>query len=82
MGKGNMKNFFLFIWETVKIFIIAALIVVPIRYFLFQPFIIFINGTKSPLWEEFALDIISTCFFGSVSIQLLETELGIKKPPP
>jgi len=40
MGKGNMKNFFLFIWETVKIFIIAALIVVPIRYFLFQPFIV------------------------------------------
>ena len=40
MGKGNMKNFFLFIWETVKIFVIAALIVVPIRYFLFQPFIV------------------------------------------
>jgi len=35
-----MKSFFLFIWEVSKIIIIAVLIVVPIRYFLFQPFIV------------------------------------------
>lgn len=35
-----MKSFFSFIWEIAKIVIIAALIVIPIRYFLFQPFIV------------------------------------------
>ena len=35
-----MKSFFLFIWEITKIVIIALLIVLPIRYFLFQPFIV------------------------------------------
>lgn len=29
-----------FIWEVLKIFIIASVIVLPIRYFLFQPFIV------------------------------------------
>ena len=29
-----------FIWEVLKIFIIASAIVLPIRYFLFQPFIV------------------------------------------
>jgi len=37
-----MKSFLLFIWEIVKIVIIALLIVVPIRYFIFQPF--FVKG--------------------------------------
>ena len=37
-----MKSFFVFIFEIVKIVIIALLIVVPIRYFLFQPF--FVRG--------------------------------------
>ena len=38
-----MKPFFsflLFIWEILKIVIIALVIVIPIRYFLFQPFIV------------------------------------------
>jgi len=33
-----MKKFFSFTWEVLKIVVVAALIVVPIRYFLFQPF--------------------------------------------
>jgi len=38
-----MKNNFLsFIWEVSKIIVIAAVIVIPIRYFLFQPF--FVRG--------------------------------------
>ena len=35
-----MKSFFAFIWEISKIVIIALLIVVPIRYFIFQPFLV------------------------------------------
>ena len=37
-----MRRFLLFIWEISKIVIIALLIVVPIRYFVFQPF--FVRG--------------------------------------
>ena len=37
-----MKHFLLFIWEISKIVIIALLIVMPIRYFIFQPF--FVKG--------------------------------------
>ncbi len=37
-----MRNILIFIWETVKIAIIAAVIVIPIRYFIFQPF--FVKG--------------------------------------
>ncbi|MBI2041639.1 MAG: signal peptidase I [Candidatus Nealsonbacteria bacterium] len=37
-----MKNIFLFFWEISKIIIIALLIVMPIRYFIFQPF--FVRG--------------------------------------
>ena len=35
-----MRNFFSFLWEISKIVIIALLIVVPIRYFIFQPFLV------------------------------------------
>ncbi len=35
-----VKKYFLFVWEVLKIFIIASVIVLPIRYFLFQPFIV------------------------------------------
>ena len=35
-----MKNIFSFLWEISKIVIIALVIVVPIRYFLFQPFLV------------------------------------------
>ncbi len=37
-----MKNVLTLIWEAAKIVLIALLIVVPIRYFLFQPFVV--NG--------------------------------------
>lgn len=37
-----MRNTLLFIWEISKIIIIAIVIVVPIRYFVFQPF--FVRG--------------------------------------
>ena len=35
-----MKGVFLFIFEVIKIVVLALLIVIPIRYFIFQPFII------------------------------------------
>lgn len=38
------KNFFAKIFDTVQIFIIALAIVIPIRYFLFQPF--FVSGAS------------------------------------
>ena len=46
-----MRGFFVFIWEILKIVIIALLIVVPIRYFLFQPF--FVRGqSMEPVFEN------------------------------
>jgi len=33
-----MKNLLFFIWEITKIVVIALVIVIPIRYFIFQPF--------------------------------------------
>ncbi len=45
-----MKKFFVFIWEIFKITIIALAIVIPIRYFLFQPF--FVKGqSMAPNFE-------------------------------
>ncbi len=35
-----IKNFFSFLWETFKVVAVALLIVIPVRYFLFQPFIV------------------------------------------
>lgn len=35
-----VKNYLPFAWELIKIVIIASVIVLPIRYFLFQPFIV------------------------------------------
>jgi len=46
-----MKSFLSFIWEITKIVIIALLIVVPIRAFLFQPF--FVRGeSMAPAFEN------------------------------
>ena len=46
-----MKSLFSFIWEIAKIVIIALIIVVPIRYFLFQPF--FVKGqSMEPNFEN------------------------------
>lgn len=36
----NMKQVFSFLFETIKIAVVAFLIVLPIRYFLFQPFLV------------------------------------------
>jgi len=38
--KKEFKEYALAVWDFVKIIIIAAIIVLPIRYFLFQPFIV------------------------------------------
>ena len=35
-----MKQVLLFFWEVIKIVILALLIVIPIRYFVFQPFVV------------------------------------------
>lgn len=35
-----MKELFSFVWEISKVIIIALLIVVPVRYFIFQPFLV------------------------------------------
>ncbi len=36
----SMKNIFFFIWEIIKIVVIALVIVIPIRYYIFQPFLV------------------------------------------
>jgi|AntAceMinimDraft_16_1070373.scaffolds.fasta_scaffold00591_13 signal peptidase I len=47
-----MKKFLLFIWEITKIAIIALIIVVPIRAFVFQPF--FVRGASmEPNFHDF-----------------------------
>jgi len=47
----SMKNTISFIWEVVKIVLVALVIVVPIRYFLFQPFLV--DGeSMEPNFEE------------------------------
>ncbi len=49
--ENTMKKFFTFVWEMAKIIIIAAVIVIPIRYFLFQPF--FVRGqSMDPNFEN------------------------------
>jgi signal peptidase I len=46
-----MKSLLSFIWEVSKVVVIALLIVLPIRYFLFQPF--FVNGqSMEPNFED------------------------------
>ncbi len=39
-GKDFVKKSLVLVWEFAKIIIIAGIIVLPIRYFLFQPFIV------------------------------------------
>jgi signal peptidase I len=39
-----MRGFFLFLWETIKIVVVSVLIVMPIRYFVVQPF--FVKGAS------------------------------------
>jgi signal peptidase I len=40
----EVKNFLSFFWDVFKIVVLAAIIVLPIRYFLFQPFLV--NGSS------------------------------------
>lgn len=40
MNIKPVKNFFVFLWEISQIVFLALVIVVPIRYFLFQPFLV------------------------------------------
>ncbi|MEI6529500.1 MAG: signal peptidase I [Candidatus Falkowbacteria bacterium] len=39
-----MKKFFLFVWEIIKVAMVSAAIIIPIRYFLIQPF--FVKGAS------------------------------------
>jgi len=39
-GQKPLTKFLSFVWEIAKIVVVAALIVAPIRYFLFQPFLV------------------------------------------
>jgi signal peptidase I len=39
-----MKKVFVFIWETVKIVVISLAIIIPVRYYLIQPF--FVRGAS------------------------------------
>lgn len=65
-----MKKFFSFIWEVAKIVIIALIIVVPIRYFLFQPF--FVKGqSMEPNFENGDYLIID-----EISYRLREPQRG------
>lgn len=46
-----MKTIFLFIWEVVKIAVVTLAIIIPIRYFLVQPF--FVKGASmEPNFED------------------------------
>ncbi len=38
--ENNIKKYFSVVWDFLKIVIVAAIIVLPIRYFIFQPFIV------------------------------------------
>ncbi|MBX4201095.1 signal peptidase I [Candidatus Parcubacteria bacterium] len=38
--KDLLKKSLLFVWEFLKIALVAAIIILPVRYFLFQPFIV------------------------------------------
>ncbi|MBX4204930.1 MAG: signal peptidase I [Candidatus Doudnabacteria bacterium] len=40
VSTGGLASGLLFIWDFLKVIIIALLIIVPIRYFVFQPFIV------------------------------------------
>ena len=39
-SEGGMTSFLLFVWDFLKVVVVALAIIVPIRYFIFQPYII------------------------------------------
>lgn len=46
-----LKKLFAFIWEVLKIVILSLLIVIPIRYFVFQPFLV-VGQSMEPNFEN------------------------------
>ncbi len=49
--QSQKKSFFLFLWEIVKIAVLALVIILPIRYFIAQPF--FVKGASmEPSFED------------------------------
>jgi len=65
-----MNEFFKFVLEVIKMAALAFLIVFPIRYFLFQPFIV--NGTSmSPSFET-----ADYLFIDEISFRFREPERG------
>jgi len=46
-----MKQVLLFCWEIIKIVVLALLIVIPIRYFIFQPFVVKGNSMEPNFHE-------------------------------
>src|SRR4030043_643725 len=49
--KTYMRTFFVFAWEIFKIFVVSLAIIIPIRYFLIQPF--FVQGASmEPNYED------------------------------
>src|SRR5574343_60194 len=47
---GKFRKYLTFVWEAAKIIAVAFVIVAPIRYFLFQPFIV-IGASMAPNFE-------------------------------
>ncbi|MFC1700980.1 signal peptidase I [Patescibacteria group bacterium] len=65
-----MRKFFLFVWETFKIVIFALAIVIPVRYYLIQPF--FVNGASmEPNFQDGEYLIVD-----EISYQFLEPKRG------
>lgn len=46
-----MRKIFSFIWETLQVVVVALAVVLPIRYFLFQPFIVK-GASMEPNFQE------------------------------
>ena len=65
-----MRAIFFFIWEISKIVIVALLIVIPIRYFLFQPFFV-MGQSMEPNFETGDYLIID-----EISYRLREPQRG------
>lgn len=48
---NSLKAFFSFIWESLQILLISAAIVLPVRYFLIQPFFV-LGASMEPNFQE------------------------------
>lgn len=65
-----MRSFLLLVWEIFKIFVISLAIIIPIRYFLIQPF--FVKGASmEPNYEDGQYLVID-----ELSYRLREPERG------